>query len=69
MHGPRQVCVSWLELRLVFLQPVTIGDLGLSMLGHQVQGEDCHQERESTDAITLAVLDASADKAIEKRKA
>jgi hypothetical protein len=43
------------------------------MLGHQVQGEDGHQERErereSTDAITLAVLDASADRAIENRKA
>jgi hypothetical protein len=25
---------------------LTIGDLGLPMLHHQVQGEDCHQERE-----------------------
>jgi hypothetical protein len=44
---------------------VTIGNLGLSMLGHHVQGEDRHQEREHR-CNHSAVLDASADKAIER---
>jgi hypothetical protein len=46
---------------------LTIGDLSLPTLNHQMQGEDCHHE--STHAITLAVVVAARGNAIKKRKA
>ena len=39
VHGPRE---AWIRRRLtlILLEPLTIGDIGLPMLRHQVQGED-----------------------------